>query len=238
MRIMTTIPIKDLLAQLPPNSIAYTDLRCLSAVKECIKALRAEYDSDPPSLFTTEVRHALALELNDALAQIIKARIPKNPVGRPRSTAAPAQEAKQEAKVQLEAERKELQTLKRLNLELREALEKFERTCIDTAGLEPLGSLPDASARHAKLDPGLPLIHHALNTLADASFPRTEIEQQVTAMYTLYDELQLSVTRWCGTTAPAAGKAQGVHKGKALAGWLEACKKLGRDIAEELRNLK
>ena len=104
--------------------------------------------------------------------------------------------------------------------------------------MEPLGSLPDASARHAKLDPGLPIIKHALDTLIDASFPRTEFEQQVTGMYTLYDELQLSVNRWCGTTAPAAGTAKGVHKGKALAGWLEACKKLGRDIAEEIRDLK
>jgi hypothetical protein len=225
MQIKNTIPIPELLRQLPEGTITYIDLRCLSALKECVKALRTEHEGqEAPNLFTQDVRMALALELNDALAQIIKARIPR-------------QRANAKAKPN-EEERTELQALKRAALEMREALEKFERVCIDTAGFEPIGAPPDASRRRAKLDPAFDAVQTPLDVLQCTPTRHPRLKEQIEAMSAHWDALEASVTRWCGLTSPSAGKAAGVHKGKALAAWLEACKKLGRDIAEELRNLK
>jgi hypothetical protein len=241
MKLKITPSIPELLRQLPEGTITYIDLRCLSALNDCVKALRTEHEGqEAPNLFTQDVRASLAAEINDALAQIIKARIPKNARGtvNKRVGLEKEWEEKRAAKAALKDKREDLQAVKRCVLEMREALEKFERICIDTAGFEPVGMPPDASRRHARLDPYLPILKNALDTLDDAPFPNTYIEEQVTAMYTLYDELQLSVNRWCAVNAPSVGKAAGVHKGKALADWLEACKRLGRDVAECLRNLK
>jgi len=227
MQIKNTIPIGQLLEQLPADSITLHDAHILRCTKDFLKNLRTEPEPRGEQfLFTQDVRMSLALELNDALAQIIKARIPRQ---------------RANAKVKLnEEERTELQAIKRSALEMREALEKFERICIDTAGFEVIGTFSDGERRRAKLEGGLPYVAEALHTLKTTRCRYVHLWEQMKGMEEYWTALNASCERWIAAApqAPARGKAAGVHKGKALAAWLEACKKLGRDIAEELRNLK
>jgi len=232
MKIKTTTPVKALLAQLPEGTITYIDLRSLSALNECIKALRTEHEGqEAPRMFTTDVRHAFALSINEALAQLIQTHIPRNPVGRPRAagpTLAQEADERRAAKAQLEDERKELQAMKRGALEMREALEAFEKRAAAAAGAEPVGMPVDSEARARRLNTALDPVWTALDALQNTPCEHERLQA-----------LNASCTNWCNATnVLTAGKAAGVHKGKALADWLEACKKLGRDIAEELRNLK
>jgi hypothetical protein len=241
MKLKITPSIPELLRQLPEGSYIEDDAHILRFITSLMQQLRAMDDAPTPLLmFTTEVRQAFAVELTAALAQIIKARIPRNARGTVNKRVGLEREweEKRAAKALIDAERKELQDLKRANLEMREGLEKFEAWALGCAAREPVGAPPDASQRHERMDPALDALQTPLDLLQCTPVKHPRLKEQITAMDANWEALTESVNRWCAVNAPAAGKAAGVHKGKALADWLEACKKLGRDIAEELRNLK
>jgi hypothetical protein len=226
MKIKIAQSIPELLRQLPEGTLAYIDLRCLSALKECVKALRTEHEGqEAPNLFLPDVRASLVLELNDALAQIIKARIPRQ-----RANAKPKAD---------DTERKELQDLKRAALEMREALEKFSETANAVATREVPGTPVVNADRHARLMPALDPVASAFSALRTAPTRSDRLRVQVQDMNANWNELSAATGRWCNVTnVLSTGKAGGVHKYKALAAWLEACRRLSRDIAEELREIK
>ena len=222
MKIKTSIPIGELLARLPEGSVTAYDTDCLWAVRHCIKALRTDPspDHDAPFLFTYEMRHSLSLELTDAVAQIIQARIPRNGVGRPRTRGAVALD---------------LQTFKRRALEMTEALTKFEKKALAAAAAEMVRAPPDEAERRTRLAPALTTVFTALQTLNEAPCSHEHLSEQVTDMFTCYDDLKAAYERWCASTVPAGGRESGVHKSNRLEAWIEASRKLSRDIAEELR---
>ncbi len=239
MKIKTTTPIRELVAQLPPGTKTAADDAVGKTLKECITALREPIEGT--NLFSTEVRHALALEITDAMAQIIQARIPKNARGLPNKRIGLEQEweEKREAKAQAEAERRELQSIKRLALEMKEAVETFTKRATEAAAIEPVGMPPDNEARHRRLDPALVPLYNALDALRTGVESRDQLSARAEAMLAHYDALEAVTNRWCDVqNMPAEGKANGVHKSRVLDAWLDACRTLSRDIAEALRELK
>jgi hypothetical protein len=122
---------------------------------------------------------------------------------------------------------------------MREALEAFEKRAVFAAGREIAGMPADNEARERNLSPALDPVREALHTLKTTPCRYVHLWEQMKGMSENCEALERATSFWCNAqNVRAEGKAAGVHKGKALADWLEACKKLGRDIAEELRNLK
>jgi hypothetical protein len=252
MKLRITPSIPDLLRQLPAGTVGQGDAQLLRHSNEYLKQLRAELLPDATtSLFTQDVRASLALEITDALVQIIKASIPKSPRGRPPLQHEPAQkpsrlaqleqewEEKREAKAQLDARRKELQALKRSAMEMREALEDFEKRATYAAGAEIAGMPPNNEQRGKSLLPALGTVHDALAALRAGATGHDRLGDRAEAMLVNWNALHATTGYWCNATGVLAeGKAGGVHKSNALAAWFEACRRLSRDIADELRELK
>jgi len=249
----------NLLVAAVPGAFNKNDGVRINACRALIQALRAPMIDDVPAanVLTADVSIQLAIAFNDAVAQIIKAHIPvqrgrvavpkpPKPPKEPKPPKAPSGRraeleaewiAKREAKAQLEEKRKELQTLKRFALEMRESLEAFEQACVQSAKLEIVGMPPDLVARQTKLTAALDPIAGAFSTLRTTPCASDRLQVQVQDMNENWAALTAATGRWCASPV-AAGKTGGVHKGKALPAWLDACRTLSRDIAEELRNLK
>jgi hypothetical protein len=92
MKIRIQRPIKELLALLPDGTLRPDDLTFLTHTRGYIHALR-DYDVTDAAIFTNEVRRALALEVTGVVADILEARLPRAPRGRPPGTRAPGRPA-------------------------------------------------------------------------------------------------------------------------------------------------
>jgi hypothetical protein len=235
-------PISELLRALPEGTLTAFDLMCLRDIKAAITTLRCTpgINASLPTLFTTDVRAALAVELTAALAQIIAQQVPRTATGRPSKLPALREEwaAKREAAAAKAQALLVEQLFKRRLLDLRETLDVFTERVTKAAARETVGSPVDGEARRIALYQAIDPVAAALAALREAETASQALREGVLALDPHLDALRASCTRWCNVKGLSTGRAAGVHKGEALPAFVAACTALSRDVAEHIRTVK
>lgn len=230
MKLKPRSSIPELLAQLPPGCLTPTDTAVLRAAKALIHALRVPVDTtSTPYLFPPDTCAAFAVELTDALAQLIQARLPRRRQGRP-SMAAEHRDERERKRERANAAYQFKTRIASLTDALRAYGTRMKRYWNAQTGEEHRAPIAAPAIERVRA------AHAALRAAVPDDAP-TALTEALDDMDAIAQRLERVTAWWVTTTAGASDESAGLHTHPSIAEWIDACRQLARENSVHLHNL-